>query len=157
MKNNVVLEVVEKSIPLEVAFEFNPQFAKLFSDSPGVYTWSNFRENILEKAEPIKAGVKFQVFSSKLVKPANDEKIEKELPEKHLFSESEVCAVIAELIAKQPKGEDGVLDNSGYANLFYTPGWVVSVIWYLDKWVVSTWPRRDFGWGADNRVFSPAN
>lgn len=49
--------------------------------------------------------------------------------------------------------------QDGYANLFYFPECVVSVIWYADdrEWYVYTWDRVDaYRWYAGYRVFSPA-
>ena len=67
--------------------------------------------------------------------------------------------VIASLIARQPKGEEGVLLNTGYANLFYTPSYVVYVFWHAGRrgWGVGTYERDDDGWRAGGRVFSPVN
>ncbi len=56
------------------------------------------------------------------------------------------------------------LDNApeeckdGYANLFYTPAFVVSVRWvsFGGGWYVDTWDRDGHEWLGGSRVFSPA-
>lgn len=56
------------------------------------------------------------------------------------------------------------LDNApqeykdGWANLFYTPAFVVGVRWNsgVGAWLVGAWGRGDGEWDGGNRVFSPA-
>lgn len=157
-KTKSILKEVEKVIKLKTSEAFNPQeFYK--GNRKGLYIWSDFRERILPKAKLTKKGASFEIASSDLAEYANDEQIEKSLPKRHLFSESEVSAIIAELIAKQPNGEKGDLVNTGRANLFYTKAFVVSVIWrgFGGVWRVYAWHRGSGGWSAGRRVFSPAN
>lgn len=141
----IEVKVLEKHVPNE-----------FFQDRKGLWVGSGFENNIRDKAEPTEVGTEFKVSSFELVEDLNDEQIEKLLPEKHLLSESEVCAIIAGLIEKQPKGEDGVLLNTGYANLFYTPSRVVRVHWHGGGWDVGVWDRGGGTWLAGSRVFSPA-
>ena len=124
----------------------------------GLYVWSDFRSRIVAKARPTEAEA-FTVESAELVRDLTDEEIESALPKKHLFRETELCAVIAGLIAKQSNGEKGALLNTGYANLFYTFSCVVSVRWRADdrEWRVFTCRRGAYRWYAGGRVFSPAN
>ena len=124
----------------------------------GLYVWDDFRSRIVAKAKPSEAGLVMKFERAELMRDLTDEKIEGTLPKDHLFDETEVCALIASLIAKQANGEEGVLLNTGYANLFYTSSYVVFVDWDSDgrEWDVSTYERGD-GWGAGDRVFSPAN
>lgn len=150
-----ILESITEKIPVEVTAEFNPQ--EFFKDREGLFVYSSFNERILEKASIVSAGTKFELSSFKLTKSAEDEEIEKELPEKHIFSESDVCAIIAELISKQPKGEEGTLLNTGYWNLFYTESFVVYVGWRDDEWCARAWTRGDFAWVDGRSIFSPAN
>lgn len=48
--------------------------------------------------------------------------------------------------------------KDGWANLFYTPAFVVGVHWYCRgrDWCVFAWSRGGDGWGEGLRVFSPA-
>lgn len=54
------------------------------------------------------------------------------------------------------------LDNAteeckdGWANIFYTPEFVVGVCWDGGYWSVGTWRRLDGVWYGRSRVFSPA-
>lgn len=148
-----ILKVVKKKIALKIEEKHVPK--EFFKDRKGLYVWSSFI-NIVEKAKETKADAKFTISSFDLTENASDEKIEKNLPKKHLFSETDVCAIVADLIEKQPKGEEGVLVNTGYANLFYTPSRVVCVYWIGGLWRVLDWYRDDGEWRAGHRVFSPA-
>ncbi len=69
-------------------------------------------------------------------------------------------AEIFHLISLQPKGEEGDLLTSGYANIFYVRGVnnvlrVVRVYWYGGRWYVraheTSYPHE---WYDENRVFS---
>lgn len=154
--SKTVLELLEKEVVLKTESEFNPE--DFFKTRDGLYIWSGFNE-ILKKAEKVLAGTEFHVSSLKLVEDANDATIESTLPSQHIFSESDVCAVIAELVQTQSKGEDGLLLNNGYANIFYTPTLVVDVSWsgFSGSWGVGAWSRRGHSWFGGYRVFSPAN
>ncbi len=148
-----VLKSVKKSIAIKNKEEHIP--SEFFKDGPGLFIWNSFKENIVRKAKSTKAGAEMNISSFDLKKDSTDEEIEKSLPEKHIFSETEVCAVIAELIENQPKGKKGILQNTGYANLFYTPSRVVLVYWRGSRWFVGAW-NRGFDWYVGLRVFSPA-
>lgn len=129
---------------------------KYFQDRKGLYVYSGFTERILSNAKKTKAGTEFKVSSFELVEPASDETIEGVLGDNHIFSETDVCAIISSLIDEQPNGEEGTLLKNGYANLFYTPSRVVSVDWDGDEWSVGAWDRGGIEWFGGWRVFSPA-
>lgn len=147
------LELIEKKVEVKGS---SKDFADFFKSRKGLWVSSDFKTRILEKAA--EKGIDMPVASYKLVKDATDEEIEAALPKKHIFSESEVCTVIAGLIENQPKGEKGILLNDGWYNLFYTPSFVVLVRWRSDdgEWRVCAWGRVGGDWGADCRVFYPA-
>jgi hypothetical protein len=130
-----------------------------YRDRHGLYVWGAMRKLVVAKAKPMQVGTTFRLNIADLGKRAADEQIESALSEGHLFEESAVCAIIAELIGQQPEDRAGVLLNNGYANLFYTGSCVVRVYWDAGdrQWDVSAWKRGGRGWSAGRRVFSPAN
>lgn len=150
-------EVLREVLYVELSIETSPDPKEFFQDSKGLYVWNSFKNDIAAKAEPMK-DLKCRVKSFDLQKTANDTEIEAELPEKHLFSESDVCAILADLISRQPTGVDGPLLKNGNWNLFYTGAFVVSVFWgaFGGGWDVGAWVRDDYRWNGGRRVFSPA-
>lgn len=155
MKSNTTLEAL-KQFTIPASAVRDPQ--EFFVSRNGLYVSSDFRERILDKAKVINPAQGANLTSYELKERADDQKIEANLPESHFFSESQVCAVIAELISRQSKGEEGILQNNGYSNLFYTASFVVYVYWdsYSGKWCVGAWPRHGRAWYSGGRVFSPA-
>lgn len=151
-----VLVSVKRGEKVETKEKVTP--SKYFVSRDGLYVWSDFAERILSKASETKKGIVFKLNSFDLKEDAVDDKIESALPKNHLFSETKVCAVVASLIEKQPKGKDGILQNNGRANLFYTKDFVVGVRWRSvgGCWRVDTWQRDARAWHAGSRVFSPA-
>ena len=148
-----IIKSVDKKIVVKLK-KFDP--TEFFKNREGLYVWGSFKDSILNKSKAVKKESEFKISSYDLVKSGNDEEIEKELPEKHLFSETDVCALIASLIEKQPKGEEGTLQNNGYANLFYTSSHVVDVYWRDGEWFVRVCYRNDDRWFGGSRVFTPA-
>ena len=124
----------------------------------GLYAWKDFRDRIVTNAKLVPTGTTYQLAVFELKEWVTDEQIEAVLPEHHLFNESALCAIVAELIGKQRNGEPGDLEHTGYANLLYTASCVVCVDWFADdrEWSVDAWDRGGSGWDADDRVFSPA-
>lgn len=152
-----LLEPIAVDMKVDLTAAVDPK--EFFQDRDGLYVWSDFKQRIIEKTTgPALAGSSYSIDSFKLLERADDAQIEAALPEKHVFSEDAVCAIVAELITKQPKGEEGTLLNNGYANLFYTPSFVVRVRWRSDgsRWHVCAWDRDGHRWDSDERVFSPA-
>jgi hypothetical protein len=123
-KSGSILKPVEKKIAIATKAKFDPK--EYYQTRNGLYVWGNFGERILSKTSPIKTAKKISIVSYELTKSASGESIEKALPKKHIFDESEVCAIISTMIDKQAKGEEGDLLNTGYANIFYTKAFVVA-------------------------------
>lgn len=131
--------------------------ASFFRSRDGLYVWDGFID-ALRNAKPAEAGTTFRVNVDELGETLTDEEIENGLPKSHLWDESALCAVIAEMISKQSEGGEGDLLNNGYANLFYTFSCVVFVWYAVDRrWHVHAWERDAHRWHAGRRVFSPAN
>lgn len=155
MKKESVVKIVKKKIEVKVPKKYEPK--EFFITRTCLYVWSGFSEYILKKAKVITV-TSFNISSFDLITCAYDKEIESELPKKHLFTETEVCGVIAGLIEKQSKGESGTLLNNGYGNIFYTKSHVVFVSWDSDDsgWDVYGWLRGGGSWGGGKRVFSSA-
>jgi hypothetical protein len=146
-----------KSIQLTLAADHDP--SEFYQTRSGLFVWDDFRHLIVSGAKPTKSGTSFSVTSARLTREATDAEIERALLAEHLFDESAACAIIAELIAKQPGGGEGHLQNTGYANLLYTRSCVVGVYWdgLYREWRVYSWGRDVLGWDAGRRVLSPGN
>lgn len=154
-KSESVLKSVKAKIEVKLPKKYEP--TEFFKNRDGLYVWNSFKDNVLEKAKAATVN-SFSLSSFDLTKDTYDKEMEKELPKKHIFTETEVCAVIAGLIEKQSKGEEGTLLNNGYANIFYTKSRVVCVGWDSDvgEWGVLGWNRDGPSWREGLRVFSPA-
>lgn len=132
-----------------------------FQDRKGLWVYDGFRDDIATRAEAVDApaifGVNFHEVTAK--DGTTDVQIESALGDKHLFSETQVCAIIAEMISAQDGDKEGVLLHNSYANLFYTSSLVVRVRWIAGhgEWYVGTWRRGGDGWGRGYRVFVPSN
>jgi hypothetical protein len=142
--------------PVTVALT-NPHDPDAFYQTrTGLYVYRSFRDRIVRLALPTQSASPVTLRRFVLDRAATDDDIEAELGPNHLFTESEVCWIIVEMIEKQEGGAAGDLNNSGNANQFYTPSCVVFVYWLADdrEWLVYTWGRDDFVWGAGDSVFS---
>ena len=115
-----------------------------------------FPSYVLRAAFPVSSGPAARLSVYELARSAYDREIVAELPQDHLVE----LWQIAKLMRRQPQGEDGILFNNGYANIFYVNGvhgrvFAVSVRWYDDEWRVLAWKLdEDARWGAGCRVFS---
>jgi hypothetical protein len=130
---------------------------RFYRTRSGLFVQPDFRTRIVAKARPSEAGESFNLKYADLGRHASDSEIEEALGKSHFFGETQICAIVAGFIAKQPKGEDGTL-LGGAANLFYTSSYVVFVYWIAGRrrWRVNVWSRGSDGWFAGSRVFSPA-
>lgn len=155
MEKSDVLKEVEKKVAFKITEARDPKV--FFQDRKGLFVWSSFTERIVEKAETVPEGKSGALQSFEILKYSADAAIEMALPEKHLFTESQVAAIVAELISEQPDGKTGTLLADGNWNLFYTETCVVGVRWGAGSagWYVGAWQRGGREWYAERRVFSP--
>jgi hypothetical protein len=142
--------------PVTVALAKPHDPAAFYQRSPGLYVYDEYRRYIVEEAKPTQSASPITLRRFVLDRDASDEDIEAELGPNHVFTESEVCWIVAELTGKQEGGAVGDLDNTGKVNLFYTLSWVVGVRWGADGrgWRVDAWGRGGRGWRAGGSVFS---
>jgi len=149
--------------PLKFYVNYNGQ-GLTFVDS----RFEGFTQVVLPKAFPVEAGTTFDVDSFDIgnMDGASHDEMEGALPERHLFDESTLCAIIATMIAAQRYGEPGKLQHTGKSNLFYLPSHVVEVRWSGGVglsgrgkgWHVEAYRRRyDVKYSVDSRVFCPVN
>lgn len=149
-----VLKLVDDNVQLDAVASHDPR--KFYKTRKGLWVSDYFMANVLSKAKAVENLGPLSLKSRELTKNAHDREITPELGEDYIFDESEICARIEQMIAKQPNGEKGDLLNNGYANIFYVAGYVVSVLWsaVVREWYVSAW-KLDVGyWRAGRRAFS---
>lgn len=149
--------IPREPVSLTLVERHNPD--AYYRNRSGLYVWDDFRSRVVTKAKPVEKGMAIDAEVYELGRDATDKEIEDALPKNHLFDESTLCAIVAELVDKQPGGKAGDLENTGRVNLFYTSSCVVFVYWSASVagWYVSTWHRDGRRWRAGRRVFSPAN
>ena len=126
--------------------------AAFYQTRPGLYVYPDYRDRIVQKATPTQSAPPVTLRRFVLERDPADKDIEAELGPNHVFTESEVCWIVADMI-----GRADDLDTTGKANLFYTPSWVVVVYWLADgrEWNVHAWRRGDVdAWDAGNSAFS---
>lgn len=142
--------------PVTVALSKPHDPAAFYQRSAGLYVYDDYRRYIVEETKPTQSASPITLRRFVLDRDASDEDIAAELGPNHVFTESEVCWIVAELIGKQEGGGAGDLDSTGKANLFYTLSWVVYVRWgAVDReWLVGTWRRDDADWYAGVSAFS---
>jgi hypothetical protein len=126
-----------------------------------VYLWDNFKNWIvpeLSETIPVFSG---NLASYKLTKNVYDKEIRAEIGEDQIFTSDEVLAIISFNISKQPNGEAGDFENTGYANIFYVrlkSGEVVALYVGWDsgarEWGLDSDRLGDGYWREDGRVFA---
>lgn len=157
MKGSVELKILnEVDTNIAIITEKVCEPSEFFIDRKGLFVYGSFKELVLKDAKTGKSGTGYSLESFDLVRNSTDEMIELALENKNIFSETDVCAILAHLIDAQPDGKEGYLLVNGYRNLFYTPSAVVSVCWRGVAWRVFAWQRGDGAWCEGRRVFSPA-
>jgi len=118
------------------------------------YLSDNFKAHFLAKSEQNVPATELKIY--RLREASRDVPILVELGDNH----ETTLAYIWELLKKQPNGEDGVLLQNSYANIFYVSGtddilWAVSVYWIVDGWRVESESIGSPGrWRVGIRVFA---
>jgi len=135
---------------------------KFFQNRKGLWISEEFVERILsvtKKTERIQLPKHVSGFT--LPKNMSDAEIRRELGDNHVFSATEGCVAIDEMIYRQPNGENGDLVNDGKANIFYVRGegrevFTVGVRWDAGarEWIVFAYRLVDYRWSAGRRAFS---
>jgi hypothetical protein len=92
-----------KRVSLVISTRHEP--SKFYRDGKSLWVYRGFTELVASKARPVEAGTKFAVdiFEIGTENGATDEEIVGALPKNHLFDESAVCAIVAEIIGRQPE------------------------------------------------------
>lgn len=142
--------IPHKTISLTISALREPD--TYYQTRSGLYVWDDFRPRIFAKAKMVAVGTTFYIDEYELSENLTDEEIENSLPKNHLFDESAVGAIVAEMV------ESGQLDKK-YFYLLYADSCVVGVYWDSgsSKWDVGTYGRDGDSWYASDRVLSPAN
>lgn len=111
------LRLVNSDISLGPVESHDP--AAFYQTRKGLYVWPEFVSRVLASAKPVTNLDPLSLSSYDLTERMYDTAIKEELPENYVFEDSsELCALIEQMISKQPNGEEGDLLNNGYANLF---------------------------------------
>jgi hypothetical protein len=132
-------------------------FSLFFVTRSGLWVSDDFRDSVVAKANPdVSHAVATKTLD--LSRSRSDASIQEMLGNNHLFTESQVCGTIAQMISGQEGGQVGKLLNNGRTNVFYLDSCVVFVRWNSSfrSWNVHTCERACCGWDAGCRVFSPA-
>jgi len=96
---------------------------------PGLFVWWQFRKKVAEYAQFSRAGKTYKIGSIDLGQvPLNEEEIIRMIPGR-LFGDTQICAIMAQLISLQQNGEKGALLTGDGLNLFYTYTCKASLTW----------------------------
>lgn len=110
------LALVQENIQIAGEAFSKPSF---FLNGPKLYLWDNFKNRVLSEIPDLIPAFTGSVIKTQLTKNMTDAEIQAELGNPTPFTVPEFAAIISNLIGKQPKGENGILLNNGYANIFY--------------------------------------
>lgn len=132
----------------------------IFKPTVKMYFGSNFEEWILPELQKAKPSYKGKLVKHKLDVTMGDSEIIKKWKVKP-FSISELAYILGDNLLKQPTGETGNFENTGYANIFYVrlkSGEIVAVFAGWDSfgrgWRLISDRLDDNRWGEGRRVFA---
>jgi hypothetical protein len=133
-----------------------------FERAPGVVfatIWSEFKARFYGRTEAPAGEIKIQKY--KLLSISPDGPIIAELGGE---SKAETTAAAAfSLLRLQGKGQAGILQTNGYANIFYVKDLkdvlcAVRIGWDGDGWVVDAIPVKDpLAWNGKHEIFCPVH
>lgn len=151
--NTPSLWLIDGNICLGGLESYNP---KRLKECRGIRLTAHFLSDIFWRAKPLKNLAPVSLRSYELTEGLCNPEIANLLGGKHLFSKSEVCARIAQMVAKQPNGEEGSLLTDGMKNLFYVRGLVVTISWYAPNrvWEIFSWKVGNDSYQAGTQVFT---
>jgi hypothetical protein len=133
-----------------------------FERAPGIVfatIWNEFKARFYGKTEAPEG--EFQIRKYKLLSISPDGPIIAELG-----GESRVETTVAaafSLLRIQGRGQDGILQTNGYANIFYVRDLkavlcAIRVGWDGDGWVVDAIPVKDpLAWNGKHEIFCPVH
>jgi hypothetical protein len=151
-----LIRIGERSI--EITRKRDP--AEFYRNRAGLWVSNDFQRLVVAKATPVDAGAIFKITCDTLAEDFFDLSLEEDLPTDHLFDESGVSAIVAEMISRQQDVvQEGDLIGNGRCNLFYLSSGFVYVYWDGDRrrWRVNSRERDGVRWGRGGHVFSPAD
>ncbi len=112
------LELIAGNIAINTAaFPKDSFFSK--NGPVKLYFGDNFSNWILAAMPDVIPAFEGTLLKTRLTKYMYDSEILDELGHPEPFTISEFSAIVRELLQKQPNGEDGILLNNGYANIFF--------------------------------------
>ncbi len=124
----------------------------------GLWVSPYFQDNVLKYANTLENTPEIKLESFELIKSANDLEIMGELPLDPMDVDT-TCVALAQMIDRQPGGEEGFLLINGRWNIFYAQvgGEEVYMLYiYRDygrkEWRIYAFPLRKIRWSKDCRV-----
>lgn len=134
---------------------------EFFKTSPGLWISDNFRNILYAVPNTTVSTEAATIGYADLTQPANDGEIGTKLPPDYVFSDVVTFLVFLEiLILAQWGGKEGVLVNSGRANIFHVKvdgeTFAVYVSWDAGsrEWSCFALRLGDVRWHAGNRAFA---
>ena len=89
--------------PVTVALTNPHDPAAFYQTRAGLYVYRDFRDHIVRQAKPTDSASPVTLRRFVLERNASDKEIEDELGANHVFTETEVCWIVAEMIGKQKR------------------------------------------------------
>ncbi len=139
------------SVTIVLGEDLDPE---TFFRTRDLFVSDEFLNRVVPKARRVPAGTTFTVDIAVIGREAadgvTDQEIKSALPSNYLFDETQLCAVIAGLIAMRSWGEADTWWKNMYSNFLYTDSGVASIMWaegrgrsrHVDLWEYNDRKRR---------------